>query len=138
MTLAAPTEPVVVGAALPTAAPAAPTTLAAIPPESRVEGADLLAYAQALPPCQALLASASAAGGAEAAPLAHMARSGANGGSAFLPSLGTSEADNPPLLLLTATSTPLAWSTAKEVAPPPDPLLSPDGGVESLLVLPAR
>jgi hypothetical protein len=61
-----------------------------------------------------------------------------SGASAFLASSDTFTADDPPLLLLTATSTPLAWSTAKEIAPPPDPLLSPDGGVESLLVLPER
>jgi hypothetical protein len=67
-----------------------------------------------------------------------MARTGADTGSAFLPSDDTAAADDPPLLFLMATSTPLAWSTAKEVAPLPDPLLSPDGGVEDLLLLPAR
>jgi len=58
-------------------------------------------------------------------------------GSAFLASRGTSEADEPPLHFLMPTGTPLAWSTAAEVAPPPDAVLSPDGGVESLLLVPA-
>ena len=137
MTLAARTEAAAVGAALPTAAPAAPTTLAAIRPESRVEGADLLAYAQALPPRQAPLASVSAAGGADAAPPAFLPQGGPYDGSAFSPSRGTSEADDPPLLLLTAASTPLAWSTAEEVAPAPEAVLSLNGGVEDPLWLPA-
>jgi hypothetical protein len=137
VTLAAPTEPVAVGVALPVAAPAPPTMLAATQPESLVEEADVLVYGQAASPCQAPLASVSAAGGVDAAPPAHIAAAGAEKGSAFLPSLGTAEADDLPLLLLTATSTPLAWSTAKEVAPIPDAVLSPDGGVENLLLLPA-
>jgi subtilase family serine protease len=138
-TLAAPTGPAAQpAAAMLTPASAVPTTLAATQAELRVEGTDLLAYAQALPPRQALLASVSGACGADVAPPARMARSGATGGLAFLPSLGTSEAGNPPPLLLTATSTPLAWSTAKEVAPPADAVLSPDGGIEDLLLLPAR
>ncbi|MCX5671569.1 MAG: lamin tail domain-containing protein, partial [Planctomycetota bacterium] len=60
-----------------------------------------------------------------------------SGASAFLASSDTLAADDPPLLFLTATSTPLAWSTAEEVAPPPGAALSPDGGLEGLLLLPA-
>jgi hypothetical protein len=58
-------------------------------------------------------------------------------GSAFLPGSGTPAADDPPLVFLAAARTPLAWSTAEEVAPPPGAMLSPDVGVESLLLLPA-
>jgi hypothetical protein len=57
--------------------------------------------------------------------------------SAFLPSRNTSEADEPALLLLAAIGTPLAWTTAEEVAAAPGAVLSPDGGVEDLLLLPA-
>jgi len=60
-----------------------------------------------------------------------------SGASAFLASSDTLAADDPPLLFLTATSTPLAWSTAEEVSSPPDGVLSPDGGLEGLLLLPA-
>jgi len=137
-TVSAVAVPGAVGAALPMAALPVLMTAAAIEPELLVEEADLLAYAAATPARQALLASVSAAGGADAAPLAHIAGSGENGSSAFLPSRGTFTADDPPLLLRTAASTPLAWSTAEEVAPPPDAVLSPDGGVEDLLLLPAR
>ncbi|MCX5672131.1 MAG: hypothetical protein NTU94_12505 [Planctomycetota bacterium] len=129
--------PGAVGAALPMAALPVQMTAAAIQPELLVEEADVLAHAQAAPPRQAPLASASAAGGADAAPPARMAGSGATGGSAFLASGGTFTADDPPLLLLTAASTSLAWSTAEEVSSAPDAVLSPDGGVESLLLVPA-
>jgi hypothetical protein len=54
-----------------------------------------------------------------------------------LPVSGTCAADDPPLVFLAAASTPLAWSTAEEVAPPPGAALSPDVGVESLLLVPA-
>jgi len=129
--------PEAVGAALPMAALPVLMTVDAVQSKSLVEEADVLVYAQAASPRQAPLASASA-GGADAAPPARMARSGATAGSAFLPSRGTSEADEPTLLLLTAASTPLAWGTTEEVAPIPDAVLSPDGGVEDLLLLSAR
>ena len=127
--------PGAVGVALPMAARPVLMRAGAIQPELLVEEADVFAYTQAAPARQAPLASASAAGGADTAPPARMAGSGATGGSAFLPSRGTSEADEPTLVLLAATGTSLAWSSAEEVSSPPDAVLSPDGGVEGLLSL---
>jgi len=40
--------------------------------------------------------------------------------------------------LFLVDAVPLAFGAAEEVAPIPDAVLSPDGGVEDLLVLPAR
>jgi hypothetical protein len=108
----------------------------AIPSGPLVEDADLLVYAQAARARQTALGSAQAAGGADAAPTMVLAQSGPGQGSAFLPVSGTSAADDPPLVFLAAASTPLAWSTAEEVAPPPAAALSPDGGLD-LLGLPA-
>jgi hypothetical protein len=129
--------PGAVGGALPMSDRPALMTPDAIQSESRVEDADLLAYAQATRPRQAPLMSAGAAGGAYAVPPALLARSGTYTGSAFLPSGDRSAASDPPLRSLTAPGTPLAWSTAEEVAPAPGAVLSPDGGVEGLLLMPA-
>jgi hypothetical protein len=124
-------------AALPAAAPEVLMTPDAIPSAPLVEDADLLVYAQAARTRQTALGSAQAAGGADVAPTMALAQSGPCEGSAFSPVSGTSAADDPPLALLAAASTPLAWSTAEEAAPTPDALLSPDGGIEDLLGLPA-
>jgi len=40
--------------------------------------------------------------------------------------------------LFMVDAAPPAFGAAEEVAPPPDAVLSPDGGVEDLLLLPAR
>jgi hypothetical protein len=125
-----------VAAALPAAAPEVPMTPDTIPSVLLVEDADLVVYAQATRARQTALGLAQAAGGADAAPTIALARSESYQGSAFSPGRGTSAADDPPLVFLAATSTPLAWSTAEEVAPTPDAALSPDGGVEDLLLLP--
>ena len=126
-----------VAAALQTAAPDVLMAPDAIPLSPLVEDADLLVCAQAPPARQTALGSAQAAVGANAAPTRVLARSASYQGSAFSPVSGTSVADDPLLAFLAATSTPLAWSTAEEVAPPPDATLSPDGGVEDLLSLSA-
>jgi hypothetical protein len=126
-----------VATALPAAALEVLMTPDAIPSAPLVEDADLLVYAQATRARQTALGSAQAAGGADAAPTVALARSGSYQGSAFSPVSGTFAADDPPLVFLAATSTPLAWSTAEEVAPTPDAALSPDGGVEDLLLLSA-
>jgi RHS repeat-associated protein len=126
-----------VAAALPTAAPEVLMTPDAIPSAPPVEDADLLVCAQATRARQTALGSVQAVGGANAAPPASMARSGSTAGSAFAPDSGRSAADDPSLVFLAAAGTPLAWSTAEEVAPTPGATLSPDGGVEDLLLLPA-
>jgi hypothetical protein len=125
-----------VAAALPTAAPEVLMTPDAIQSVPLVEDGDVL-MAQATRARQAALGSAQAAGGPGAAPTMLLARSGPYQGSAFSPGSGTFAVDDPPLVFLAATGTPLAWSTAEEVAPNPGAALSPDGGVEDLLLLPA-
>jgi hypothetical protein len=129
--------PGTVGVALPAAAPEVLMTADAIPSAPLVEDADLVVYAQAARARQTALGSAQAAGGAGAAPNMVLAQSEPYQGSAFLPGSGTSAADDPPLVFLAAASTPLAWSTAEEVAPPPGAMFSPDVGVGDLLLLPA-
>jgi hypothetical protein len=126
-----------VAAALPAAAPEVLMTPDAIPSAPLVEDADLVVYAQATRARQTALGLAQAAGGAGVAPTMVLARSGPCQGSAFLPGSGTSASDDPPLVFLAATSTPLAWSTAQEAAPTPGAALSPDVGVEDLLLVPA-
>jgi autotransporter-associated beta strand protein len=125
-----------VAAALPAAAPEVLMTPDAIPSVPLVEDADLPEYAQAARALQTALGPAQAAGGADAAPAMLLAPCGSYQGSAFLPGSGTSASDDPPLVFLAAASTPLAWSTAEEVAPPPGAALLPDGGLD-LLGLPA-
>jgi len=126
-----------VTAALQTAAPEVLMTPDALPSAPLVGEADLL-VTQAARAGQTALGSAQAAGGTGAAPSRLLARSESYQGSAFSPIVsGTSAADDPPLAFLAAASTPLAWSTEEEVAPTPGATLSPDGGVESLLLLPA-
>jgi hypothetical protein len=125
-----------VAAASPPAAPEVLMTPDAITSAPLVEEADLL-VAQPARARQTALGSAQAAGGANAAPTRLLALSGPYQGPAFSPVSGTSAADDPPLVFLTAASTPLAWSTAEEVAPAPGAALPPDGGVEDLFLLPA-
>jgi hypothetical protein len=81
-TVSAVAVPGAVGAALPMAALPVLMTAAAIEPELLVEEADVLAYAQAAPPRQAPIASASAAGRADAAVPAPAAPSVTCAGSA--------------------------------------------------------
>ena len=125
-----------VTAALSTATPEVLMTPDALPSAPLVGEADLL-VTQAARAGQTALGSAQAAGGTGAAPSRLLARSESYQGAAFLPVSGTSAADDLPLIFLAASSTPLAWSTAEEVAPIPGAALSPDGGVEDLLLLPA-
>jgi hypothetical protein len=125
-----------VAAALPTAAPEVLMTPDAIPSAPLFEDADLL-VTQATRARQTAIGSAQAAGGTGAAPPARMAESGPTAGLAFSQIGGTSAADDPPLALLAATSTPLAWSAAEEVAPTTGAALSPDGGAEDLLLVSA-